>query len=79
MAKVVKIMTTGTAEGEYKGKSLFPPPCTPHPLLVVEALRRHVGLKHRLQGADIDPHLHGGSDRQHLDAMGLQSMQVFPL
>ena len=72
MAEVVQVVAATAAEGEHEGKGLPAPAGTPHPLLIVEALRRHVGLQHRFQWADVDPHLHGGGHRQHLDAVGLQ-------
>ena len=68
----MQIMASAATEGEHKRKRLPAAAGTPHPLLIVESLWRHVGLQHRLQWSDVDAYLHGGGHGQHLDAVGLQ-------
>jgi hypothetical protein len=74
IAEIVEVMATGAAKGEHKRKGLSAATGATNPLLVVEALWRHVGLQHGFQRANVDAHLHGGGHRQHLDAMGLQKV-----
>ena len=57
----MQIVAFAPAYGHNERKGLAPTASTANALLVVESLRRHVGLEHRPQIADVDAHLHGGS------------------
>ena len=70
MLEIVQVMAAAAAEGGDEGESLPPAAGAAHPLLIVESLRRHVGLVDGLQRSDVDPHLHGGGDRQEIDLLG---------
>src|SRR5690554_7295916 len=66
MLKVNSIMGLATTKSKGHGECLPLSPCSPHPLLVVEAFGRHVRLHDSLQRANIDPDFHGCRHRQEI-------------
>jgi hypothetical protein len=67
MIEVIVIVSPVAAQGDGEREGLASSTCAPDPLLVVEALGRHVGHDHALQGANVDAHLHRGGDTEHID------------
>jgi hypothetical protein len=65
----VEVVTLGAAERNHERKGLSTATCSPHSLLVVESLRRHVRLQNRLQRSNVNANFHGGCDHEHLNAM----------
>ncbi len=69
MTEVERVVAAAAAEGGDERERLPSSPGAADALLIVEALRRHVGLIDGLQGADVDADLHGGGHRQHVDLL----------
>ena len=65
MLKVEVIMATTSANGKGCGDACASSPSSPHPLLVIESHRRHIGHHDAEQGADVNTCLHcGGHTKQ---------------
>ena len=67
LAEIVEVVALCPADSENERVRLAPPARTADSLLVVEPLRRHVGLENGLQGTDVDADLHRRGHRQQID------------
>jgi hypothetical protein len=56
--EVVQVVAPATAKSSDQRKRLTPPAGASDPLLIIESLRGHICLIHRLKCTDIDSYLH---------------------
>jgi hypothetical protein len=73
----VKIVALRPTDRERERERLAATPRTSHPLLEVETLRWHVGLKNGLRRANVDSDLHRRRCRQKVDLSASLSLRVF--
>lgn len=68
--EIVQIVATAPAYGKNCRKRLASSSGSPDTLLIVETLGRHICLKDGPKAPDVDTHLHGCSNGQHVNCFG---------